>query len=191
MQNLLSHVVNIFSKAIFKWWFFKEKIRTSVYYLKKYNFNQTTPTITIPDVSNTLIQHMCFWNLSHMRKCVGVFIYMIYIHTLCMRAYAQSRLLSLLCSIIRYVYIYTNLVCWPSYLHRGSNMSAHILLNLLNELWKRDKLRGWPSSLSLFRNEFNKLKNTGVRILDSIYLMTLKLNLAWKRQYFAIFYATL
>ena len=29
-------------------------------------------------------------------------------------------------------------------------MSAHILLNLLNELGKRDKMRGLPSNLSLF-----------------------------------------
>ena len=27
-------------------------------------------------------------------------------------------------------------------LHRGSYMSAHVLLNLLNELGKRDKMRG-------------------------------------------------
>ena len=32
-------------------------------------------------------------------------------------------------------------------------MSAHVLLNLLNELGKRDKMRGLPSILSLFRNE--------------------------------------
>ena len=29
----------------------------------------------------------------------------------------------------------------------------HVLLNLLNELGKRDKIRGLPSILSLFRNE--------------------------------------
>ena len=40
--------------------------------------------------------------------------------------------------------------------HRGSYMSAHVLLNLLNELGKRDKMRGLPSILFLFRNEFNK-----------------------------------
>ena len=33
-------------------------------------------------------------------------------------------------------------------------MSAHVLLNLLFELGKRDKMRGLPSILSLFRNEF-------------------------------------
>ena len=33
-------------------------------------------------------------------------------------------------------------------------MSAHVLLNLLNELRKRDKMRGFPSIISLFRNEF-------------------------------------
>ena len=37
-------------------------------------------------------------------------------------------------------------------------MSAHVLLNLLNELGKRDKMRGLPSILSHFRNEFNKNK---------------------------------
>ena len=51
---------------------------------------------------------------------------------------------------------------------RGSYMSDHVLLNLLNELGKRDKLRGLSSNLSLFRNEFNKLNNTRVRMLDSI-----------------------
>ena len=40
-------------------------------------------------------------------------------------------------------------------------MSAHVLLNLLNKLRKRDKRRGWPSILSLFRIEFNKFNNTG------------------------------
>ena len=54
-------------------------------------------------------------------------------------------------------------------------MSAHVLLNLLNELGKRDKMRGLPSILSLFRNEFNKFNNTRARMLDSIYHMTLKL----------------
>ena len=39
--------------------------------------------------------------------------------------------------------------------NRGSYMSAHVLLNLLNELGKRDKMRGLPSILYLFRNEFN------------------------------------
>ena len=39
-------------------------------------------------------------------------------------------------------------------LHRGSYMSAHVLLNLLNELGKRYKMRGLPSILSLFLNEF-------------------------------------
>ena len=60
-------------------------------------------------------------------------------------------------------------------LNRGSYMSAHVLLNLLNKLGKRDKMRGLPSILSLFRNEFNKFNNTGAPMLDSIYHMTLKL----------------
>ena len=51
-------------------------------------------------------------------------------------------------------------------------MSAQVLLNLLNELRKRDKMRGLLSILSLSRNEFNKLNNTRARMLDSIYHMT-------------------
>ena len=52
-------------------------------------------------------------------------------------------------------------------------MSAHVLLNLLNELGKRDKMRGLPSILSLFHNEFNKFNNTSARLLDPIYHMAL------------------
>ena len=46
-------------------------------------------------------------------------------------------------------------------------MSAHFLLNLLNEFRKRDQMRGLPCNLSLYRNEFNKFNNTGARMLDS------------------------
>ena len=56
--------------------------------------------------------------------------------------------------------------------YRGSHMSAHVLLNLLNDLGKRDKMRGLSSILSLFHNEFNKFNNTRARMLDSIYHMT-------------------
>ena len=59
--------------------------------------------------------------------------------------------------------------------YRGSYMSGHVLLNLLNELGKRDKMRGLQSILSLFRNEFNKFNNTGAPMLDCIYHMTLKI----------------
>ena len=45
-------------------------------------------------------------------------------------------------------------------------MSAHVLLNLSNELRKRDKMRGLPSILSAFHNNFNKFNNTGARVLD-------------------------
>ena len=54
-------------------------------------------------------------------------------------------------------------------------MSVHVLLILLNEFGKRDKMRGLPSMLSLFHNEFNKFNNTGARMLDSIYHVTLKI----------------
>ena len=63
-------------------------------------------------------------------------------------------------------------------------MSAHVLLNLLNELGKRDKMRGLPSILSLFRNEFNKLNKTRARMLDSIYHMALKPHFCRKTLYY-------
>ena len=43
-------------------------------------------------------------------------------------------------------------------------MSAHVLLNLLNEYVRK-----------FFCNEFNKFNNTGAQMLDSIYHTTLKL----------------
>ena len=46
---------------------------------------------------------------------------------------------------------------------------GHVILKLLNELWIRDKMRGLPSNLAHFRNEFNKFNNTKARMLDSIY----------------------
>ena len=56
-------------------------------------------------------------------------------------------------------------------------------------------MRGLSSILSLFRNEFNKFNNTRVRVLDSIYHVTLRLppNIisAVKRYNFVIIYATL
>ena len=73
--------------------------------------------------------------------------------------------------------------------YRGSYMSAHVLLNLLNELGKRDKMRGLPSILSLFRNEFNKFNNTRARMLDSIYHMTLKL--LWSKNVIIVSLCTL
>ena len=49
-------------------------------------------------------------------------------------------------------------------IYRGSYMSAHVLLNLLNELGKRVQMRGLPSILSLFRNKFNKFNKTRARM---------------------------
>ena len=54
-------------------------------------------------------------------------------------------------------------------------MIAHVLLNLLNKLRKRDKMLGLSSILSLFHNKFNKFNNTGGGMLDSIYHKTLKI----------------
>ena len=52
---------------------------------------------------------------------------------------------------------------------------AHVLLNLLNQAGKSDKMQGLSSILSLFHNKFNKYNNTGARMLDSFYHMTLRL----------------
>ena len=57
--------------------------------------------------------------------------------------------------------------------YRGSYMSAHVLLNLLNELGKKIRCEALPSILSVFPNEFNKFNNTGARMQDSICHMTL------------------
>ena len=38
-------------------------------------------------------------------------------------------------------------------------MSAHVVLNLFNELMKSDKIRGLLSILVLFHKEFNKFNN--------------------------------
>ena len=84
-------------------------------------------------------------------------------------------------SAVLYFVIIVKLTCWSrcvnkiAQINRGSYMSAHVLLNLLNELGKRDKMRGLPSILSLFRNEFNKFNNKRARMLDFIYHMTLRL----------------
>ena len=53
-------------------------------------------------------------------------------------------------------------------------MSAYVLLNLIIELGKRDKMRGLLSILSLFRNEFDKFNNTSGRMLDFFYHLTLR-----------------
>ena len=76
-------------------------------------------------------------------------------------------------------------------------MSAHVLLNLFNKLRKRDKMRGLPNILSLFRNEFNKFNNTIARMLGYIYHMTdIKITLNahfWRKKSYdcVIMYATL
>ena len=69
-------------------------------------------------------------------------------------------------------------------------MSAHLLLNLLNVLGKKIRCEALPSILSIFPNVFNKFNNTGARMQDSVYHMTLKSHFvskfALKRHDFAI-----
>ena len=51
------------------------------------------------------------------------------------------------------------------------NELGSILLNLLNELGKRDKCEACQA-FYLFRNKFNRFNNTRAQMLDSIYHMT-------------------
>ena len=53
-------------------------------------------------------------------------------------------------------------------------MSAHVLLNLLNELGKEIKCKACRA-LYLFRNKFKKFNKILAQMLDSIYHMTLRL----------------
>ena len=53
-------------------------------------------------------------------------------------------------------------------------MSAHVVLNLLNELGEKIRCEALPSILSVFPNKFNKFNNIKARMQDSIYYMTLK-----------------
>ena len=59
------------------------------------------------------------------------------------------------------------------FLNSGSYTSAHILLNLLNEMSKSHKMRAL--SIIFFRNEFDNFNNAGARMLDSFFHRTLKL----------------
>ena len=67
-----------------------------------------------------------------------------------------------------------NIVSFVSTLYRGSYIRAHVLLILLNELENRDKMRGWPRILSLFRNEF-EFNKTRAQMLDSMYHLTFRI----------------
>ena len=53
-------------------------------------------------------------------------------------------------------------------------MSTHVLLNLLNELGKKDTMRGLLSISSLIRNEFNKFNKIRARMLDSVLMYDIK-----------------
>ena len=93
----------------------------------------------------------------------------------CCTRYPQPMFLMRLRKIIfKYALLSVQLVqrCIIIGLYRGSYKGAHVLLNLLNELGKRDNMWGLPSILSRFRNEFNEFNNISARMLDSIYHMT-------------------
>ena len=54
-------------------------------------------------------------------------------------------------------------------------MSAHVLLNLLNELGKEIKCEACLPFYLFFAMSLIKLNNTRARMLDSIYHMTLRI----------------
>ena len=56
-------------------------------------------------------------------------------------------------------------------------MSVHVLLNVLNEFGKGDKVRSLLSILSLLKRlKFNKFNKTGAHILDYVYYLIIKLH---------------
>ena len=55
------------------------------------------------------------------------------------------------------------------------------LLILLNELRKRHKMRGLPSILSIFGEEFNEFNNKRAQMFDFIYHMTLTPSLPYPK----------
>ena len=48
-------------------------------------------------------------------------------------------------------------------------MNAHVLLNIINEMRKGDKMRGLRSILSLSHNKLNSLNDTEAGVFDSIF----------------------
>ena len=70
-------------------------------------------------------------------------------------------------------------------------MSAHVLLNLLYELGKRDKMRGLPSILALFRNELNKFNKIGAQMFYLSYDIKIILkSYLWRENVRVLPYAT-
>ena len=134
----------------------------------------------IPDKTSCLLSYMKLW--------VVLWNTIVHLYDHPFRVNRQSQ-------IVYWIYACIKASNFQFTLYRGSYMSAHVLLNLLNELGKRDKMRGLPSILTLFCNELNKFNKTRARMLDSIYHMALRLlwNLisAIKTLYFVIMYATL
>ena len=64
---------------------------------------------------------------------------------------AHIKSLIVLCLVVSIEAAYYEFCCILLYgINKGSNMSAHDLLNLLNELGISDKMRGLPSILSFF-----------------------------------------
>ena len=63
-------------------------------------------------------------------------------------------------------------------------MCSYVLLNLLRELGKRDKMQDLSSILSLYHKKLNIFNKTGAGMLDSNHHMTLKLIFERKRSRF-------
>ena len=90
------------------------------------------------------------------------------------KKYIRKNIAAVFIGIAKTQFLYMKNLVYQCRIYRGSYMSAHVLLNLSNKLWKRDQMRALLSILSLF-HQFNKLNNTGAGMLDSFYHMTLKL----------------
>ena len=66
-------------------------------------------------------------------------------------------------------------------------MSAYVLIEFINRVEERDKMRGLPSISSLFRNEFNKFNNTRAQNVRLYLSYDIKITLKshfWRKTYY-------
>ena len=78
------------------------------------------------------------------------------------------------------VHVLLNLLdeLWKKMIHEAVpsivSVSPNVFKNLLDELWKKMICEAVPSIVWVSPNVFNKFNNTGARMQDSIYRMPLK-----------------
>ena len=75
-----------------------------------------------------------------------------------------------------YLMQFTKLIQLPDNVNKRRILQRSSCFNeFIKRAGERDKMRGLPSILSLFRNELNEFNNTRARMVDSIYHMPLRI----------------